>query len=137
MWRCACTASSFEIRKAEPREVRDLSVGPFRDREPAWHGPLRPIVFGSLGAFLLTLLALGALSRRRVRDITHKGEQEAWAARIRIEERDVPEMVEAQNRYRRRHDRPELSERELREQIGRQELERLDRADAEVRARER
>jgi hypothetical protein len=95
------------------------------------------IVFGGLAALLVTLLALGALSRRRVRDITHKGDDEAWAARLRIEQRDIPEMVEAQNEYRRRDRRPELTEREVRERVGREELGRLDRADAEARARER
>jgi hypothetical protein len=94
------------------------------------------IVFGGLALVLVTLLGLGALSRRRVRDITHKGDQEAWAARIRIEQRDIPEMVDAQNRYRRRHGRPEVTEQEVREQVGTQERERLDRADAEARSRE-
>jgi hypothetical protein len=93
------------------------------------------IVFGGLAAVLAVLLALGALSRRRVRDITHKGEHEALAARMRIEQRDIPEMVDAQNEYRRRNDRPEVTERELRERVGAQELRRLDQADAEAKAR--
>lgn len=93
------------------------------------------IVFGGLALVVLTLLGLGAFSRRRVRDITHHGDHEALAARARIEERDIPEMVEAQNEYRRREGRPELTEQELRRQVGARELERLDRADAEAKAR--
>jgi hypothetical protein len=93
------------------------------------------IVFGGLGVVVLALLALGAFSRRRVRDITHDAENEALAARARIEERDVPEMVGAQNAYRRRHGRPEVTEQEVRARVGARELERLDRADAAAKER--
>jgi hypothetical protein len=93
------------------------------------------IVFGGIAVLLLVLLALGAFSRRRVRDITHHGDHEALAARLRIEERDIPEMVDAQNEYRRRQGRPETTEGEVRQRVGREELDRLDRADAEAKAR--
>jgi hypothetical protein len=83
------------------------------------------------------LFTLGATSRRRVRDITHHGDHEALAARARIEERDIPEMVDAQNEYRRRHGRPETTEAEVRRRVGREELDRLDRAEAEAEARRR
>jgi hypothetical protein len=94
------------------------------------------IVFGGLGVVLVVLLALGASSRRRVRDITHQDDYEAWSAQIKIEERDIPEMVEAQNEYRRRQNRPELTEREVRRRVGREERRRLDQAQAEAEARE-
>jgi hypothetical protein len=95
------------------------------------------LVFGGIAVLLLVLLALGSFSRRRVRDITHHGDHEALAARLRIEQRDIPEMVDAQNEYRRRHGRPEMTEEEIRRRVGREELGRLDRADAEVRGRRR
>jgi hypothetical protein len=60
------------------------------------------IVFGGLAVVLLTLLFLGRFSGRRTRDITHQGDQAAVAARLAVEERDIPEMVDAQNEYRRR-----------------------------------
>jgi hypothetical protein len=95
------------------------------------------IVFGGIAVLLLALVALGSLSRRRVRDITHHGDHEALAARLRIEQRDIPEMVDAQNEYRRRHGRPETTEDEVRRRVGREELDRLDRADEEAKARHR
>jgi hypothetical protein len=88
------------------------------------------IVFGSLAVVTITLLWLGFFSRRSVRDISHQGDQEAIAARLAIEERDIPEMVDAQNEYRRRGGRPEVTEQEVRERVGARELERLDEANA-------
>ena len=93
------------------------------------------IVFGGLAAVLVTLLVLGRFSGRRTRDITNHGDQEAVAARLAIEERDIPEMVDAQNDYRRRTGRPERTEQEVRSEVGVREIERLDEADAEVRSR--
>jgi hypothetical protein len=93
------------------------------------------IVFGGLAVVLLSLLALGRFSGRRVRDITHHDDHKTIAARLAIEKRDIPEMVDAQNEYRRRSGRPEVSEGEVRQQVGARELGRLDQADAEVRAR--
>jgi hypothetical protein len=93
------------------------------------------IVFGGLAFVLLTLLVLGRFSGRRTRDITNHGDHAAVAARLAIEERDIPEMVDAQNDYRRRTGRAERTEQELRTEVGARELERLDKADAEARSR--
>ena len=93
------------------------------------------IVFGGLALVVISLLGLGAFSRRGVRDITHQRDHEAIAARLAIEERDIPEMVDAQNEYRRRDGRAEVTEEEVRRQVGARELDRLDEADAEARAR--
>ena len=95
------------------------------------------IVFGGLALVLVCLVGLGGLSRRRVRDITDRRDDETLGARALIEERDVPEMVDAQNRYRRLDGRPERSEREVRQRVGARELQRLDRADAEAKERAR
>jgi hypothetical protein len=94
------------------------------------------IVFGGLAAFLLTLLWLGFFSGgRSLRDITDKGDDKAIAARLAVEERDIPEMVGAQNEYRRRDGRAELTEQEVRGRVGARELERLDKADAQAHSR--
>ena len=93
------------------------------------------IVFGGLAVVVLSLVGLGAFSGRRVRDLTHADDHKAIAARLAIEKRDIPEMVAAQNEYRRRRGRAELTEDEVRAEVGARELERLDRADAEVRRR--
>jgi hypothetical protein len=93
------------------------------------------IVFGGLAVVLLTLLLLGRFSGRRTRDITHQGDHAAVAARLAVEERDIPEMVDAQNQYRRRTGRAERTEQDVRSEVGARELDRLDRADAEARTR--
>jgi hypothetical protein len=93
------------------------------------------IVFGGLVLFVATLLWIGFFNRSRVRDLTHKGDHRVIAARLAIEERDVPEMVDAQNDYRRRGGRAEITEQEIRRQVGAREIERLDEADAEARRR--
>ena len=67
------------------------------------------IVFGSLIAFVLTLLALGRFSGRRAGDITNEDRYERWAVQAEVEKRDIGEMVEGQNAYRRRRRRPPVS----------------------------
>jgi hypothetical protein len=98
--------------------------------------PFATIVFSGIVLTFLTFLLLGWRSRVRTRDITNKDEYEAWAARARIEEREVPEMVEGQNALRRKHGRREITEQEIRSRVGGEQAAALDQADAEVKARE-
>jgi hypothetical protein len=93
------------------------------------------IVFGGILFTLLLFLGIGALSRVRTRDITNKEEFRRLDAQGRIEEREVPLMIDGQNDIRRRQGRPERTEREVRRKIGAEQKDRLDRADAEVKAR--
>jgi hypothetical protein len=92
------------------------------------------LVFGTLAAVVIVLLALGRFSRRRTRDITNDAADEALAARVAIENRDIGEMVEGQNLYRRRRGRPAVTESQIRRRVGSEQRRRLDHADAEASA---
>ena len=96
--------------------------------------PFTVIVFSGILLMFLVFLGIGAWSRVRTRDITEKDEYKRWDALARIEEREVPEMVDGQNDIRRRQGRAEQSEHDVRSRVGAEQVERLDRADAEVRA---
>jgi hypothetical protein len=95
------------------------------------------IVFSGILFTFLVFVGIGAFSRVRTRDITEKDEWKRWDALARIEEREVPEMVDGQNEIRRRQGRRERSEHEVRSRVGAEQAERLDRADAEVRSASR
>ncbi len=59
------------------------------------------IVLGGIVVVALVFLALGFWHPARALEITDAARQESWAAQARIEERDIGEMVECQNAYRR------------------------------------
>jgi hypothetical protein len=80
-------------------------------------------------------LGIGAWSRVPTRDITHQDDHRRWDALARIEEREVPEMIDGQNDIRRRQGRRETTEHEVRSRVGAEQAEALDQADAEARAR--
>ena len=83
------------------------------------------VVFG-------TFLLLGRLAdRRTVADITDKGRNRALGAQAEIEDRDLPQMVDAANEYRRRHGRRETSLEEVRSKVGEEQRARLDEADGD------
>jgi hypothetical protein len=62
---------------------------------------------------------------------------EVMGARAAIEDRDIGEMVDGQNDYRRRRGKRAVTESEVRRRVGSEQLGRLDRADAEARAQGR
>lgn len=91
------------------------------------------IVLGSIVAIFLIFLALDRWSRVSASEIAGRKQRKAWASQATIEERDVGEMVEGQNVYRRRHGERDISEAEVRSRVGREELGKLDDADREMR----
>ncbi len=95
------------------------------------------IVFGSIAAIFLIFLALGRWSGVRASDIAGRKQHKAWGAQAAIEDRDVGEMVEGQNVYRRRHGEDETTEGEVRASVGSEEAAKLDEADREMRERGR
>lgn len=90
------------------------------------------IVFGSLVVVVAVLLALGRFSKRQADDITNKDRHERWGAQARIEERDIGEMVEGQNAYRRRTGRLPISVGQVFRRTGREQKQRLAQAEAEI-----
>lgn len=91
------------------------------------------IVLGGIVGLVLFFLAIGFWSPVRSSDIANRGQRKAMGEQARLEERDVGEMVEGQNVYRRRRGRRETSEGEVRARIGAEERAKLDEADREMR----
>jgi hypothetical protein len=92
------------------------------------------IILGGIASVVVVLLAIGRFSARRPTDIANENLNEIMGARAAIEDRDIGEMVDGQNDYRRRHGKRAITESEVRRRVGSEELGRLDRADAEARA---
>ena len=80
------------------------------------------IVVGVLG-FLL----IAKLSKKRAMDIAEKGDRKALGEMVAIENRDIGQMVEGNNEYRRRRGAQEQTEEGVHSAIGQQELDRLSR----------
>ena len=90
------------------------------------------IVTVALAVIVAGFLLVGRLAdRRRVADLTTTRPGEATAAQVQgeVEQRDVGQMVEAANDYRRRHGRPETSVEEVTERVEREQRARLEEAE--------
>jgi hypothetical protein len=74
---------------------------------------------------VVVFLVLAKLSKKRAMDIAEKGDRKALGEMVAIENRDIGQMVEGNNEYRRRRGEDELTEEGVRSAIGRQELGRL------------
>jgi len=68
------------------------------------------IVIGAIVLVLLVLLALGFWHPARAMEITDQERHKRWAAQSEIEERDIGEMVEGTNEYRRARGADEITE---------------------------
>jgi len=67
-------------------------------------------VFGGIVVVVLVLLARGAWHPAKAMELTDRDRQKRWATQADIEEREVGEMVEGQNEYRRARGERELTE---------------------------
>ena len=76
-----------------------------------------------VGVFALLLVA--RLSKRRAMDIAEKGDRKALGEMVAIENRDIGQMVEGNNAYRRRRGDEELTEQDVHAAVRQQELGRL------------
>ena len=72
------------------------------------------IVMGGVALTVVALLVLGTWSPRRMSEITDKDRHRSWVTQAEIEERDVPQMIEGQNEYRRARGDEELTEGQVR-----------------------
>jgi hypothetical protein len=72
------------------------------------------IVFGVLALLMVGLLALGAWNPRSIAELTGRADERRLADQAMIEERDIGEMVDAQNESRRARGKAEVSEAEIR-----------------------
>jgi hypothetical protein len=74
---------------------------------------------------VIVLLVLARVSRQRAMDIAEKHDRKALGEMVAIENRDIGQMVEGNNEYRRRRGADEVTEEGVRSEIGSQELGRL------------
>jgi hypothetical protein len=94
------------------------------------------IALGGLLLAVLTFLALGYAWRGRpVEEITDRKQNERWAAQMKVEERDIPEMLAAANEYRRNRGMPEITPEEFGARVEREQRELLRQAEKQLGAR--
>ena len=86
------------------------------------------IVVGGIVVLVGVLVAIGLWHPARAMEITDQDRHERWAAQADIEEREVGEMVEGQNEYRRARGEDELTEGEAHRRAAARQRESLDRA---------
>ncbi|MDX6583632.1 MAG: hypothetical protein QOI10_2816 [Solirubrobacterales bacterium] len=70
------------------------------------------IVIAGIVLLVLVFLAIGAWHPARALEITDSDRQQRWATQAEIEEREVGEMVEGQNAYRRARGDSEITVRD-------------------------
>jgi hypothetical protein len=98
--------------------------------------PFTAITLGGVLVALVVFLALGHAWRGRpVEEITDRRANEKWAAQLRIEERDIPQMLTAANEYRRKRGLPEVTPKEFRAQVEHEQRELLRQAEKQLQAK--
>ena len=80
---------------------------------------------GIIAVGVVAFLVLARLNKSRAMDIADKGNRKALGEMVAIENRDIDQMVESNNEYRRRRGEEELTEEGVRAAVGQQELGRL------------
>ncbi len=88
------------------------------------------IVIGSIVLLAIVFLALGVWHPARTADVTDADRQASWAAQAEIEEREVGEMVEGQNVYRRARGEEDLTVGDARRAAAERQRESLERTGA-------
>jgi hypothetical protein len=92
------------------------------------------IVLGGFVIAFLGFLGVGLIWRSRpASDITDRDRNERWAAQMKVEEHDLPQMVDAANDYRRKRGEDEVTLEEFESKVGDEQLRILDAANADFR----
>ena len=86
------------------------------------------IVLGGIVLVVGVFLALGFWHPARATDVTDAGRQRDWATQAEIEEREVGEMVEGQNVYRRARGDAEITESDARAAADARQRESIERS---------
>jgi hypothetical protein len=87
------------------------------------------IVLIGLGAIAVALLAIGFWHPTSASQVFNKDREKGWADQATIEEREVPEMIEGQNVYRRRRGQVDLTEAEIRRLAAGRQRESIEQAE--------
>jgi hypothetical protein len=94
------------------------------------------IVLTGIAIAFLGFLGVGLIWRSRpASDITDRDRNERWAAQIKVEEHDLPQMLDAANDYRRKRGEDEVTLEEFETKVGDEQLRILDAANKQLRAR--
>jgi len=83
------------------------------------------IVVGGLLIFVGLLVLLARLYPGTGADLLDWNSARSYEAELELEMQDVEQMIEAQNRYRRKRGEPEITEEEFREDVARDEVRRI------------
>jgi hypothetical protein len=84
------------------------------------------MVLGGIGIVVFILVLIGRFYPGTGADILDWRPTRSYETEIELEMQDVEQMIEAQNRYRRQRGEQELTEDEVRENVARDEIERLE-----------
>jgi hypothetical protein len=96
------------------------------------------IVFGGIAVAALTFLALGYAWRDQpVDEVTDRKENERWATQMKVEERDIPEMLDAANEYRRKRGMGEITAEDFGARVEGEQRQLLRQAEKQLAARAR
>jgi hypothetical protein len=87
--------------------------------------PFPLYVLGGIAVAVGLLVLLAKLYPGSGADILDWGSTSSYEHQIELELQDVDQMIEAQNAYRRKRGAPELTEDEVRENVAREESQRL------------
>jgi hypothetical protein len=87
------------------------------------------IVVGGLLIFVGLLVLLARLYPGTGADLLDWGPSRSYEHEVELEMQDVEQMLEARNAYRRKRGEREVTEEEFREDVAREEIERLSESD--------
>lgn len=82
-------------------------------------------VFGGIAVLVGLLVLVARMYPGSGADLLDWGPSRSYEQEIELENQDVEQMIEAQNEYRRRRGEAELSEEEVRLDVVREELKRI------------
>ncbi|MDX6653261.1 MAG: hypothetical protein QOJ38_2042 [Solirubrobacterales bacterium] len=89
-------------------------------------------VFGSLLVIFLIFVAMGRWHKRSAAAIWDKDRVDRWETQAKIEERDIPEMIAAQNARRAARGERPLTKEEIDARVAQAQRKQLDAADRDV-----
>jgi hypothetical protein len=84
------------------------------------------IVLGGIAVTVGLLVLLARLHPGSGADLLDWGPTRSYEHEVELEMQDVEQMIEAQNAYRRKRGAPEVTEEEVRENVVRDEVRRLE-----------
>jgi hypothetical protein len=83
------------------------------------------IVLGGIGIVVAVLVLISRFYPGSGADLLDCQPTRSYETELELEEQDVDQMIEAQNRYRRRRGEREITEDEIRQNVAREEARRV------------